>query len=167
MRFAIVRSLYNGEITTALQTGAVRAFVDGGVPPSDVEVFEVPGSFELPVCALWLANTKRFDAIVCLGCVIRGETTHFEYVAGEAARGITNVALQTGVPVIFGVLTTATVAQARQRASDVNRGTPQHSMTAERLGVKASPEATKGNKGYEAAQSALHMAALRNKLSQA
>src|SRR5579872_4422422 len=115
MRFAIVRALFNGDITAALLTGAENGFADGGVEAADLEVFEVPGAFELPLCASWLVDTKRYDAIVCLGCVIRGETPHFEYVAGEAARGIAWVALQTGVPVIFGVLTTETAQQAWER----------------------------------------------------
>ncbi len=133
--------------------GAMRAFQDGRVSKRDIAVYEVPGSFELPTAALWLANTGRYDAVICLGCVIRGETAHFEYVAGEAARGIANVAVQTGVPVIFGVLTTETAEQARVRSSDVSQGQAQHTGRLE-----------SGNKGYEAAKSALHMAALRRKI---
>lgn len=153
MRFAIVRALFNGEITEKLLKGALRAFEGARVRKRDLTVVEVPGSFELPLAALWLAKSRRYDAVVCLGCVIRGETAHFEYVAGEAARGIANVALQTGVPVIFGVLTTNTVEQARARAKDVPRGTADHSGSME-----------VGNKGYEAAKSALQMAALHRSL---
>ncbi len=150
MRFAIVRALFNEEITKRLLAGAQRAFKDARVAKRDVEVVEVPGSFELPVTALWLAESGRYDAIVCLGSVIRGQTAHFEYVAGEAARGIAQVALQTGVPVIFGVLTTENVEQARARSVETARGQAHH--TSAKNG---------GNKGYEAAQSALHMASLR------
>jgi 6,7-dimethyl-8-ribityllumazine synthase len=150
VRFAIVRSLFNGEITSKLLDGARRAFEEARVRKRDLESFEVPGSFELPLAALWLARTGKYDAIVCLGCIIRGQTAHFEYVAGEAARGIARVSLVTGVPVMFGVLTTDTIAQAQARAGDVARGQTHHTS-----GLRES------NKGYEAAKSALHMAALR------
>jgi 6,7-dimethyl-8-ribityllumazine synthase len=107
------------------------------VRTEDVDVAWVPGSFEIPVAARRLAQTGRYDAIICLGAVIRGETPHFDYVAGEAAKGIAAVGLQTGVPTIFGVLTTDTIEQAIERA-----------------GTKA------GNKGYDAAVSAIEMANL-------
>ncbi len=153
MRFAVVRALFNGDITQGLLAGAERAFKDARVAARDVDVVEVPGAFELPVTALWLARSGRYDAVICLGCVIRGETPHFEYVAGQAASGIAAVALQTGVPVIFGVLTTENVKQARARAAAVARGQSQHSA-----------RKTTANKGYEAAQSALHMAKLRRSI---
>src|SRR5690348_14573334 len=111
-RFAIIRSQFNAPITQALLDGALRAFAQAGVVKGAITVVEVPGAFELPVCALWLAQSKQYAAIVALGCVIRGETPHFEYVAAEAARGLGEVALRTGVPVAFGVLTTETAAQA-------------------------------------------------------
>jgi 6,7-dimethyl-8-ribityllumazine synthase len=153
VRFAIVRALFNGDITARLASGAERAFNDARVSKGSVDVFEVPGAFELPVMALWLAGSGRYDAIVCLGCVIRGQTPHFEYVAGETARGIADVALRTGTPVIFGVLTTENVKQARARSADVARSQTQHTAR------KAA-----GNKGYEAARSALHMAELHRKI---
>jgi 6,7-dimethyl-8-ribityllumazine synthase len=153
MRFAVVRALFNDDITAALLSGALRAFNDAHVTKRGVDVYEVPGAFELPLTALWLAESKRYDAIVCLGCVIRGETAHFEFVAGMAARGIADIALRTGVPVIFGVLTTEDVKQARARARPVARGQAPHT------GRQGS-----SNKGYEAAQSALHMAALRRRI---
>jgi len=162
VRFAIVRALFNGEITAALLAGAVRAFADAQVHARDVDVFEVPGSFELPLCSLWCAQTRRYDAIVCLGCVIRGATPHFEYVAAQAARGIAEVALQTGVPVIFGVLTTETAQQAWERAGDAASGPPQHAAT--RAAGREAARPAYGNKGYEAAQSALRMAALRDQI---
>jgi 6,7-dimethyl-8-ribityllumazine synthase len=153
VRFAIVRALFNEEITAGLLSGALRAFDEAHVSKSGVDVHEVPGAFELPLTALWLAQRKRYDAIVCLGCVIRGETAHFEFVAGMAARGIADVALKTGIPVIFGVLTTEDVKQARARSRPVARGQGHHTT-----------RRTSANKGYEAAKSALHMAALRQKI---
>lgn len=152
-RFAIVRACFNGEITRALLDGATRAFADARIGGRKIEVFEVPGSFELPLAARWLAGSGKFSAIVCLGCVIRGETPHFEYVAGEAARGIAAVALETGVPVIFGVLTTDTAEQAWARAGRQSRGTADHVAGA-----------SGGNKGYEAAQAAIEMAWLRDRM---
>lgn len=153
MRFAIVRALFNADVTAALLGGAQRAFTEAGIAKRDVAVVDVPGSFELPVAALWLAKSGRYDAIVCLGCIIRGQTPHFYYVASVAAQGIAQAALQTGVPIIFGVLTTDNAAQARARSADVGRGQTHHTH-----GRKRS------NKGYEAAQSALQMASLSRKL---
>ena len=151
MRFAVVRALFNEEITAKLLAGALAAFEEAGVRKRDIQVHEVPGAFELPLAAQWLATGRgAADAVVCLGCVIRGETPHFEYVAGEAARGIAAVSRATGVPVIFGVLTTENKQQALRRSARVSRGQAQHTGT-----TKA------GNKGYEAAQSALRMAKLR------
>jgi len=152
-RFAIVRALFNDSITRALLDGALRAFADAGVPASSVRVVEVPGAFELPVAALVLAASKRYAAIVALGCVIRGETPHFDYVAGEAARGLQDVALRTGVPVALGVLTTDNEAQARARAAKAP-GAVSHTTR----------KRAQSNKGYEAAQVALAMAQLRSPL---
>ncbi len=131
----------------------MRAFSDHA-RGSKVETFDVPGAFELPLAALWLARTGKYSAVVCLGCVIRGETPHFDYVAGEAARGIASVSLATGVPVIFGVLTTDNTAQAWARAGKKRRGTAPHT----------GPDPAGGNKGYEAAVAAIEMAALKKKL---
>jgi 6,7-dimethyl-8-ribityllumazine synthase len=153
MRFAIVRARFNAPITQALLDGAMRAFEAAGIVARDVTTVEVPGAFELPVAALWLAESKKYDAIVALGCVIRGETPHFDYVAGEAARGLGDVALKTGVPVAFGVLTADTPAQAAARASSVDAMSPEHGH-----GHKAS------NKGYEAAQAAMAMVKAREGL---
>ena len=153
-RFAVVRARFNEPITAALLEGALRGFADAVGDDAKVDLAEVPGAFELPVAAKWLADSGIYDAVVCLGCVIRGETPHFDYVAGEAARGIAHVALQTGVPVIFGVLTTDTVAQAWARAGKKRRGSKSHTA--------ADPGG--GNKGYEAAQSAVAMAELRDAL---
>ena len=168
MRFAIVRALFNADITGALLDGALRAFADGGIKRRNIELIEVPGAFELPVAALWLARSKRFDAVVCLGCVIRGETPHFIYVAGEAARGISRVALDTAVPVIFGVLTTDTHAQALARAA-AGRAPEQHrprkaaAPGRDHLAGDRTASRSQGNKGYEAAQSAMQMATLRRR----
>ncbi len=152
-RFAIVRALFNASITQALLDGALRAFEQAGIARKTIAVVEVPGAFELPVSALWLAQSKKYAAIVALGCVIRGETPHFEYVAAEAARGLGDVALRTGVPVAFGVLTTETAAQAIARSS----GAP--ASAADHIG-----EPSVGNKGFEAAQAAVAMARARSGL---
>jgi 6,7-dimethyl-8-ribityllumazine synthase len=117
LKFAVVVARFNSSITEKLLAGARRALEQAGA--ESVEVFHVPGAFELPLAAKMLAHTHAFDAVVALGAVIRGETPHFEYVSAEAARGLQNVALETGLPVAFGVLTTDTMAQAEAR---VNKG---------------------------------------------
>lgn len=137
LRFAIVASRWNDFLTSKLVDGAVEALEGLGAEEDSVEIFMVPGSFELPGAAMRIAETGSFDAIIALGVVIRGETPHFDLVAGEAAKGIGQVSVQTGVPVMFGVVTADTVEQA------INR-----------CGVKA------GNKGYEAAQAAVETAEL-------
>src|SRR5215470_11911256 len=104
-RFAVVASRFNERITKRLLDGALAAFAAGRVPPEAIDVHWVPGAFELPQAASHLAATKRYAAIVCVGVVIRGQTPHFQYVAGEAAAGIRQVAVATGVPVTFGVVT--------------------------------------------------------------
>ena len=123
-RFAVVVARFNEPITKRLLDGALQALDAAGVGARDVEVHWVPGAFELPQAALQLARTRRFAAIVCVGCVIRGETPHFDFVAGQAAAGIQRVGLETGVPATFGVVTALTEAQAWERAGgDVaNRG---------------------------------------------
>jgi 6,7-dimethyl-8-ribityllumazine synthase len=161
VRFAVIRSRFNTPITAALLDGAMRGFADAKIEAELVETFEVPGAFELPLAALWLAETKKYNAVVCLGCVIRGETPHFEHVAREVAHGVADVALRTGIPVIFGVLTTDTFEQALARAeAGVGRaaghgGDEGHPAGEERL--------KRSNKGYEAALSAVDMAQLRKK----
>lgn len=141
-RFGVVAARFNGFITSNLLDGAVNALVRHEVDPDAIDVLWVPGSFEIPLAAKRMAETGRYDAIICLGAVIRGATAHFDYVAGEAAKGIAGAALQTGVPVIFGVLTTDTIEQAIERA-----------------GTKA------GNKGFEAATTAIEMANVLAELS--
>lgn len=133
-RFAIVASRWNDFLTSKLIDGAVDALESHGAAESDVEIFKVPGSFELPLASQKLAESGDFDAVIAIGVVIRGETPHFDFVAGEAAKGINQAALKTGVPVAFGVITSDTLEQA------INRS-----------GVKA------GNKGYEAAVSAIEV----------
>ena len=137
LKFAVIVSRFNGFITERLLAGALDALKRHGCQDQDIDVVKVPGSWEMPVVADEIARQKRHDAIVCLGCVIRGETPHFDYVAGEAAKGLAAVALKTGVPVAFGVLTTNTIEQAVDRA-----------------GAKS------GNKGVDAAMSAIEMAHL-------
>ena len=107
---------FNEDIVNELLAGCVRRIGELKLDESRVDVHRVPGAFELPLAAKLLARTKRFNAVICLGCVIRGDTPHFEYVAGECARGVQRVALDEAVPVIFGVLTTDTEEQARDRA---------------------------------------------------
>jgi 6,7-dimethyl-8-ribityllumazine synthase len=136
-RIAIVAARFNEGVTKKLVDGALAGLEKHGVPGDAVELAWVPGAFEIPLVAKRLAASGRFDAILCLGAVIRGDTAHFDLVANEAARGIARVALDTGVPVIFEVLATDTLAQAEARAGG-----------------------TQGNKGWEAAESALEMAAL-------
>ena len=133
-RVAIVAARFNGEVVDRLVDGATGMLADAGVHADDVEVVWVPGAFELPLAARAAASSGRFDAVVALGAVIRGETAHFEFVAGEAARGLQDAAVATGVPVAFGVLTTDTVEQAMERAGGAF-----------------------GNKGRDAAAAALEM----------
>ena len=143
-RFAIVAARFNAPVTEALLAGCRDAFVRHGVADDRLEVAWVPGSFEIPQVAARLAATGRYAAVVCLGCVIRGETGHYDHVAGQAASGLLQAGLATGVPVIFGILTTETVDQALKRA-----------------GLKA------GNKGAEAAMSAIEMANLLARIAPA
>jgi 6,7-dimethyl-8-ribityllumazine synthase len=139
--FGIVASRFNDFVVKALLEGAIEAIRRHGGEAGAVDVVWVPGSYEIPVVARELALSGRYDALICLGAVIRGATAHFDYVAGGAAGGISNVALETGVPVIFGVITTESIEQAIERA-----------------GTKM------GNKGFEAAVSAMEMADLMAKL---
>jgi len=133
-RFAVVSSRWNDFLTSRLVEGAFDALERLGADEAAVEHFRVPGSFEIPLLAQRLAQSARFDAIICLGTVIRGQTPHFEYVAGEVTKGIAHAALSTGVPVLYGIVTADTLEQAIDRA-----------------GVKA------GNKGFEAAMSAVEL----------
>ena len=123
-RFGIVVSRFNEFVTSRLLAGAIETLTKAGVRESDVVVTRVPGAFEIPVVARRLARSHRFDAIICLGAVIRGDTPHFEYISAEASRGIMQTACEFEMPVIFGVLTTDTVQQAMERSgvSDQNRG---------------------------------------------
>jgi 6,7-dimethyl-8-ribityllumazine synthase len=144
LRFAIIVSRFNSFITERLLAGATDALTRLGANPDNIDIVKVPGSWEVPLVAGELARQKIYDAIICLSAVIRGETPHFDYVAAEAAKGIAQVASQTGVPVAFGVLTTNTLEQAIDRA-----------------GAKG------GNKGFDAAMTAVEMANLMRKLRQA
>jgi 6,7-dimethyl-8-ribityllumazine synthase len=144
LRFAIVVSRFNSFITERLLAGALDALTRTGADADAIDVIKVPGSWEVPLVAGEVAKQRRYDALICLSCVIRGETPHFDYVAGQAAKGIAQVAAETGVPVAFGVLTTNTLEQAIDRA-----------------GAKG------GNKGFDAAMTAIEMANLLRKLRQA
>lgn len=123
-RFAVVAARFNESITKRLLDGALHALTSAGIPAAEVEVQWVPGAFEVPQAAMRLARSHRFAAIVCVGCVIRGATPHFDFIAGQAAAGIQRVALDTGVPTTFGIITALTEAQAWERAGGEvgNRG---------------------------------------------
>ena len=127
-KYAIVAARFYEELADRLVAGAQRALTASGA--EEAEVFEVPGAFELPVAAKFLAESGRFDGIVCLGAVIRGETDHYDFVCAEAARGIQDVQLQTGVPCSFGVLTVDTMEQALARTGDGKRDTGRHAAEA-------------------------------------
>jgi 6,7-dimethyl-8-ribityllumazine synthase len=136
-RFAIVVSRYNDFVTDRLQTGALAALTAAGATADAVTVVLVPGAFEIPIAAQRAAESGRYDAVVCLGCLIRGETPHFEYIASAVAGGLTSAAAATGVPMAFGVLTTNSIEEAIERAGE-------------------GPS----NKGYEAAAAAIQMASV-------
>lgn len=119
--FAICVATFYGELAERLVNGAVEAFSDGGVSPASVHTYEVPGAFELPLAAQWCAESGRFAGVACLGAVIRGETSHYEHVCAEAARGVQDVALSTGVPCAFGVITAENMDQALARAGGERR----------------------------------------------
>ncbi|MBM4139094.1 MAG: 6,7-dimethyl-8-ribityllumazine synthase [Nitrospira sp.] len=124
LKFGIVAAKFNQSVTSKLLSSCLAGLARHGVRGGHVEVVRVPGAFEIPLVAKTLAESGRFDAVICLGAVIRGDTPHFDYICAEASRGIGQAALETGVPIVFGVLTTETVAQAVERANPVtfNRG---------------------------------------------
>lgn len=142
LRFGVIQSEFNDFITDRLLAGALEAFAEAGVGKEQLEIVEVPGAFELPVAAKKMAATRRFDALICIGCVLRGETSHYDYVCSETARGIQLAQLDTGVPIGFCVLTCDTKEQALARAGD-----------------KSS------NKGYAAGLGAIEMARLARRYS--
>lgn len=137
LRIGVIVARFNDFFTSKLQEGAMTALTRHGVRDEDITVVSVPGSFEIPLVAKKMAESGRYEAVICLGAVIRGETGHYEHVAGEAAKGIANAAMATGVPVIFGVLTTDTVDQAINRSGG-----------------------KQGNMGYNAGLTAIEMANL-------
>ena len=136
-RFAIVASRWNDAIVSRLIEGAQKALQQASVADDAVDLFRVPGAFEIPLCAQKAAESRKFDAVICLGVVIRGDTPHFEYIAAAAARGISEASLRTGVPLLFGVITADNVEQADKRSRD-----------------------DENNKGYEAAMAAIEVAKL-------
>ena len=142
LKFGIVISRFNDFITSRLLDGALDALLRHGADEKDIEVVKVPGSFEIPVVAKRLAMKGAFDAIICLGTVIKGATPHFEYVASEVSKGIASASMETGVPIAFGIITSDTIEQAVERA-----------------GTKS------GNKGWDAALSAIEMAQVMKKLA--
>ena len=142
LHIGIVVSEWNEEVTYALRDGAIETLLENGIKSSHIHVHEVPGSFELPSAAKYLIDSRRVSAVICLGCVIQGETRHFEFICQAVSQGIMDLALREGVPVIFGVLTTNTMEQALARSGGVH-----------------------GNKGVEAAVAALKMIALKSDIT--
>lgn len=138
--FSIVVSEWNDQITDALYSGAYQTLIDHGANPGNIRRVDVPGSFELPLAAQWSAKKKKMDAVICLGCVIQGETRHFDFINQSVAQGIKDVGLKYNKPVIFGVLTTDNMKQAMDRAGGKH-----------------------GNKGDEAAITAIKMLAIQSK----
>jgi len=143
LKFGIVASRFNDFITARLLDGAVDALVRHGASDNDIEVVRVPGAYEIPLVAREMARSKKYGAVICLGAVIRGATPHFEYVSAEVSKGVAAVSLETGLPVVFGVLTTDSIEQAVERA-----------------GAKA------GNRGADAAMNALELADLYRQLGE-
>ncbi len=141
LKFAIIVSRFNDFIGSKLLDGAVDALVRHGASEQNIEIIKVPGAYEIPLAAKKVASSKKHDAIICLGAIIRGATPHFDYVASEASKGIAQASLDTGIPIAFGVLTTDTIEQAVERA-----------------GTKS------GNKGWDCAMVAIEMAQLFKKL---
>ncbi|MEE8619326.1 MAG: 6,7-dimethyl-8-ribityllumazine synthase [Dehalococcoidales bacterium] len=142
LKFGLVVSRFNEFFTKKLVEGAQDALLRHGVSEEDIEIAWVPGTFEIPLVARKLALTKRYDAVICIGAVIRGGTPHFEYIAAEVTKGIAKVGLETGLPIIYGVITADTLEQAIERA-----------------GTKA------GNRGFQAAENAIEMANLLKSIS--
>ena len=142
LKFGIVAARFNDFITGRLVDGALDGLQRHGAAENDIEIVKVPGAYEIPLAAKMLAQSKKYNAIICLGAVIRGATPHFEYVSAEVSKGIASVSLDSNVPVIFGVLTTDTIEQAIERA-----------------GTKS------GNKGWDAALSAIEMANLMRQIA--
>jgi 6,7-dimethyl-8-ribityllumazine synthase len=137
LKFGIIVSRFNDLLTAKLQEGAIDCLKRHNASEENIEVYKVPGSFEIPYMANHLARSKKYDAVICLGALIRGHTPHFEYIAAEVSKGIANISMATGLPVIYGVVTADTLEQG-----------------IERCGTKA------GNRGWDAAQSAIEMANL-------
>ena len=142
LKIGIVAARFNDFITSRLVDGALDGLQRHGVAEADIEIVRVPGAYEIPLAARMFAQSRKFHAIICLGAVIRGATPHFEYVSAEVSKGVASVSLETGLPVIFGVLTTDTIEQAIERA-----------------GTKS------GNKGWDAAISAIEMANVMKQLA--
>ncbi|MFN3396411.1 MAG: 6,7-dimethyl-8-ribityllumazine synthase [Thermodesulfovibrionales bacterium] len=141
LRFGIIVSRFNDFITSRLLDGALDALIRHGADEKDIEIIKVPGSFEIPMIAKKLANKGVYDAIICLGTVIRGATPHFDYVAAEVSKGIASASMETGIPISFGIITSDTIEQAIERA-----------------GSKS------GNKGWDAAMTAIEMAQVIKKI---
>ncbi len=153
LKFGIVVSRFNEFITDSLLEGALKVLVEQGANPEEIHVAKVPGAFEIPLAAKKMALSRQYDAVICLGAVIRGETPHFEYISTEVSHGVAKTALETGVPVLLGVLTTENVQQAMERAG---LGSDQEHETANHV----------NHRGRQAALSAIEMANLMRRLKQ-
>ncbi|MFA5903713.1 MAG: 6,7-dimethyl-8-ribityllumazine synthase [Desulfobacula sp.] len=143
-KFGIIASRFNDFITSRLVDGALDALIRSGAEDKNITLLKVPGAFEIPLAAQKMAKLGKYDALICLGAVIRGATTHYDYVCSEVSKGIASVSLESGIPVMFGILTTETIEQAIERA-----------------GTKA------GNKGFDVALGAVEMANLSDSLKKA
>ena len=152
-RFAIVVSRFNESITARLLDGATKTLIGRGVPEEDIDVVWVPGAFEIPLVAGEMADSERYDAVICLGAVVRGETTHDQYINGAVSKALSQLALDSQTPVLFGILTCNTLEQAVARSGGYESTTG-----------KDAAQAHLGNKGVDCAEAALEMADLMNQL---
>ena len=161
LKMGVVVARFNEQITTRLLDGAKAALARHGVRDQDISIAWVPGSFEIPAIAKKMADSHRYDAVICLGAVIKGETVHNHHIATEAAKGIANAGLAAGVPVIFGVLTTDTVEQAMDRSGGVNGKYVGAPRATSKAGPDGEPATGRhGNSGYNAGVAAVEMANL-------
>ena len=165
LRIGIAVARFNSTITSKLLAGARSALTQHGVVESDLSVASVPGSFELPVTAKKMAESGRFDAIVCIGAVIKGETDHYHHVSEAASQGVMRVGLYTGIPVVFGVLTTDTIEQAVARTGGDGEEYLEKPRPLSKIGLNPGPtDGIQGNEGYNAGLTAIEMANLMSDL---
>ncbi len=162
LRIGIVSARFNEVITARLLRGALTALYENSVSLEDIDVARVPGSFEVPPVAKAMAASGSYDAVICLGAVVRGQTDHYAHISNEAARGIANAGAETGVPVIFGILTTNTIDQALDRAGGAGGASVKKLLSRKKSGPQAG--AAEGNVGYSAGLDAIEMANLMKQI---